>query len=213
MSYTDDISTLKKLSSTFSEKLSEAENLLHSGNITDSSKEILEAEMISEEIVNGARLLPSTIFNFNKEIDTELKDNIIETLDIKIYYIFDGDGLYIKIPRLLPKKNGGNPIYIRTSLAIALDNFFKENAKLKFKNPSTIIFKHNYNRERPENELRDHDNIELNVVVDLIAMHFLLDDSPYLLRHYYFSSEANADSTEIFVVPNDQFLELVKLIQ
>ena len=48
-----------------------------------------------------------------------------------------------------------------------------------------MIFRHVYDRNRPEREYRDHDNIELNTVVDAIAMFFLVDDTPLECRHYY----------------------------
>ena len=41
-----------------------------------------------------------------------------------------------------------------------------------------MIFRHTYDRNRPEREYRDHDNIELNTVVDAVVMFFLVDDAP-----------------------------------
>ena len=213
MSHLDDIKSLKSLTNNLSEDLSSVEHLLSTGNVIETNNKLIEIETISEKIVNKARLLPSAFFSFSEEMDDILQEKIIENTNITISYILDGDGFYVKLPRLLPKKNGGNPIYIRTSLAVALENFFKSNRKIRLTKPSTIIFKHNYDESRPEKEMRDHDNIELNVVVDLIAMHVLSDDSPLLLRHYYFSSKAQKDSTEVFVVPNDKFISTLEKIQ
>lgn len=210
MNYLDDVKKLKKITSKFSEGLDKAEKLLSEGNITETTREFLSLETLSEEITNKTRLLPSAFFNFKEEDSEILKENILESLDIVVSYILDGRGFYLKIPRLLPKKNGGNPIYIRTSVALALDDFFDVNAKLKIEEPSTIIFKHNYDINRPENKYRDHDNIELNVVVDLLAMHLLKDDSPLLLRHYYLSTPSSFDNTEVFIVPNDEFVNFIK---
>ena len=107
---------------------------------------------------------------------------------------------------ILPKKEKGNPSYIRATLQIALKKYFSENPKIRLNADSVIIFKHNYSKTRSEREYRDHDNIELNSIVDLIALYVLIDDMPLKLRHYYCSYVSEEDSTEVFVVPNTDFI-------
>ena len=111
---------------------------------------------------------------------------------------------------LLPKKNGGNAIYVRASITLSLSEFFKNNKKVMITEPSTLVVKHNYDKTRPEKEYRDHDNIELNVIIDALAMNLLPDDSPLTLRHYYFSKPTDEDSTEIFLIPNKNFIDFLE---
>ena len=46
---------------------------------------------------------------------------------------------------------------------------------------------------------------ELNAVVDALAMFLLPDDSPMRCRHYYCSIVGDEESTEVFIVPRNEF--------
>lgn len=166
--------------------------------------EAIKYEIISEKIVNNARLIP--IASGIPCIEEQISDNIIKENNVEIKYLNNDSWFYVKIPSLLPKKEKGNPSYIRATLQIALKKYFSRNKKIKFDNDCVIIFKHNYSKERNEREFRDHDNIELNSVVDLIALYVLIDDNPLKLRHYYCSYISDSDSTEVYIVPNTDFI-------
>ena len=196
-----EIKEIQKNSQNLSAILEDASFLLDSGETLNANKKFIEAEKISENIVNQTRLLPTAVGLKNRYTQNKITENIIKENKIQIEYLTK-DIFYVKIPALLPKKNGGNPIFIRSTLQVALDRYFSKNEKIILDKPSTIIFKHNYNVARPEREFRDHDNIEVNVVVDLLALYILIDDSPFRLRHFYLSASADEDSTEVFIVPN-----------
>ena len=53
--------------------------------------------------------------------------------------------------------------------------------------------------------MRDHDNIEINMVSDIIAMYVMPDDGPATCAHYYLSAVGNGDRTEVYVVPKSEF--------
>lgn len=184
--------------------LDDIEFYLERSDFENLSSECRKYEQLSEKLVNQSRLLPVT-FGFPCALDN-VKEVINKENKIVIKNI-DNKYFYIKMPVLLNKKEGGNPSYIRTTLFYALRDFFAKNKDInKFKNKCTIVFKHNYSKDRPHREMRDHDNIELNSVVDLIAMFMLTDDNPLYLDHYYLSTNTNdEDSTEIFLVPKDKF--------
>ena len=167
-------------------------------------QEAIKYEVISEKIVNNARLIP--IASGIPNIENQINENIISENNIEIKYLNENKWFYTKIPSLLPKKEKGNPSYIRATLQIALKKYFSENPKIRLDADSVIIFKHNYSKARSEREYRDHDNIELNSIVDLIALYVLIDDMPLKLRHYYCSYVSEEDSTEVFVVPNTDFI-------
>lgn len=85
--------------------------------------------------------------------------------------------LKLQMPILLPRKEKSSRSYIRGFLYPALEQFAFSRVKIRYRN-CVLIFRHVYDRNRPEREYRDHDNIELNTVVDAIAMFFLVDDTP-----------------------------------
>ena len=52
---------------------------------------------------------------------------------------------------------------------------------------------------------RDHDNIEVNMVSDIVAMYVLADDCPSVCSHYYCSAAGEEDRTTVYVVPKQDF--------
>lgn len=112
----------------------------------------------------------------------------------------------IRLPMLLPKKGRGNTEYIRGMLYPAMQEFFRDKDPVRYDN-CVLIFRHVYDRNRPERQLRDHDNVELNMVVDSVAMFLLYDDAPMRCRHYYTSVAGTEERTEVYVVPVENFLE------
>lgn len=165
-------------------------------------EELFNYENLSEKLVNNARLLP--IISGIPRAKDFVNDIIINENYVSVCYTVEG-WFYVNIPSLLTKKEKGDPSYIRATLNAGIQKFFKNNKKKKFNENCVIIFKHNYAKERTYREYRDHDNIELNAIVDLIALHVLIDDSPMKLKHFYCSKIDETDHTEVFIVPYSDF--------
>ena len=161
-------------------------------------EELFNYENLSEKMVNNARLLP--IITGLPRAKNFVDDIIINQNNVSVCYTEEG-WFYVNIPSLLTKKEKGDPSYIRATLNAGLQNYFKDNKKRKFREDCVIIFRHNYSKERTYREYRDHDNIELNAIVDMIALHVLVDDSPMKLKHFYCSCIDEIDHTEVFIVP------------
>ena len=49
------------------------------------------------------------------------------------------------------------------------------------------------------------DVMAINVVSDIVALYVMTDDAPSLCRHYYCSACAEAERTEVYVVPDTDF--------
>ena len=75
----------------------------------------------------------------------------------------------------------------------------------------TVIFRHVYDRNNPKRAWRDHDNIEIKTVIDAIALFVMEDDSPHVCQHFYCSAEGDCDKTEVYVVPQEEFLMWCKM--
>jgi hypothetical protein len=119
---------------------------------------------------------------------------------------FTAEGWFcLRMPALLPKKNKGSPAYITDPLYPAMKRFWRGKPPVRYPY-NTIIFRHVYDRERPERQYRDHDNIELNRVLDIAALYVMTDDSPMRCRHYYCSAPGSPERTEVYVVPRDEFI-------
>jgi hypothetical protein len=112
------------------------------------------------------------------------------------------------IPALLPRKERGSPEYLRGLIYPAMKRFFEEEPRFHFSD-CVIVFKHIYDSNRPEREYRDHDNIELNAVVDIIAQFVLDGDMPLRCFHFYCSAAGTTDHTEVTVVPQADFVQFL----
>jgi hypothetical protein len=199
-----DVQVANKLLNQLNDSIEKINGYIATDKKEDLINELYNYENISERLVNNARLLP--IISGTPKAKDKVQDIIIEENNIDICYTEKG-WFYVKIPSLLPKKEKGDASYIRATLQMGMKKFFETHKKKRFTDDMTIIFKHNYAKERTYREFRDHDNIELNVVVDMIALYVLVDDSPMKLKHYYCSFMEESDSTEVYVIPTKDFKE------
>ena len=171
------------------------------GNIKQAYESALRLEEVSEKTVLLTRALPAYTGNPKARLETE---NLTK-LSIPIEIGFTEEGWFsLRIPALLPKKDAGSADYIRSSLYLAMREFFLDSQPVRY-NDCVLIYRHIYARDRPERKKRDHDNIEVNMVSDIVAMYVLPDDGPSVCSHYYCSAQGQSDRTEVYVVPQCEF--------
>lgn len=156
----------------------------------------------SERLTLFARVLPA--YTGHPLAGSTVEATIAETVLAKIGFTREG-WFAAYIPALMPKKSKGSPEYIRSILYLAMRRFFAGKEPVCYPN-CVLIFRHVYDRSRPERLYRDHDNIELNAVADVIALYVLKDDAPLRCSHYYCSAAGSEDRTEVYVVPQDEFI-------
>ena len=160
----------------------------------------------AEEVALLTRALPAhTGYPRAKELT---RDSIAEAIPIEIGFTDQG-WFCLRMPILLPRKEKSSRSYIRGFLYPELEQF-ATGRRIRYQN-CVLIFRHVYDRNRPAREYRDHDNIELNTVVDAIAMFFLVDDTPLECRHYYCSAVGIRERTEVYIVPRNEFEEWLAL--
>ena len=170
-------------------------------NLPESYKQALKLEELSEETVLLTRVLPAYTGAVNAMVAV---DKIVsDTIPVKIGFTAEG-WFSVRIPALLPKKASGSADYIRSYLYPAMRRFFEGKPPVRFKD-CVIVYRHVYDKSRPEREMRDHDNIEINMVTDIIAMYVLPDDNPAVCSHYYCSATGCEDRTEVYVIPKHEF--------
>ena len=104
----------------------------------------------------------------------------ITAANVPVEIGFTAEGWFsVRIPLLLPKKERGSAEYVRSILLPALKTFFAGRPPVRFDN-CVLIYRHVYAEDRPERQRRDHDNIEINMVSDCIALYVMTDDAPGL---------------------------------
>ena len=70
-----------------------------------------------------------------------------------------------------------------------------------------IIYRHVYAEGFPDRKKRDHDNIETNEITDAIALFVMTDDAPKYCQHHHCSVEGPTERTEVYVVPEQDFVK------
>ena len=172
----------------------------------DTMEKAVSAAKQAEEVALLTRALPAhTGHPKSKELT---RDSIAEAIPIEIGFTDQG-WFCLRMPILLPRKEKSSRNYIRGFLYPELEQF-AAGRRIRYRN-CVLIFCHVYDRNRPEREYRDHDNIELNTVVDAIAMFFLVDDTPLECRHYYCSAAGSTERTEVYIVPRRGFEDWLAL--
>ena len=132
------------------------------------------AAKISEGVALKTRALPA--HTCHPRAERVAQEAISESVPVEIRLTEEG-WFYLRMPILLPRKEKSPRSYLRGFLYPALASFARERPPIRYRD-CVMIFRHTYDRNRPEREYRDHDNIELNTVVDAVVMFFLVDDAP-----------------------------------
>ena len=159
------------------------------------------AARISESVALKTRALPA--YTGHPQAEVMVQKALEEAVPIEMGFTEEG-WFCLRMPILLPRKEKSSRSYLRGFLYPAFERFTYGKSKIRYRN-GVLIFRHVYDKNRPEREYRDHDNIELNTVVDAIAMYFLVDDTPLECRHYYCSAAGDEERTEVYIVPRADF--------
>lgn len=164
--------------------------------------QLLRLEDSAERLTLLTRSLP--IYTGARSAPEDVNQIIRDVIPVEIGYTAEG-WFCLRIPLLLPKKESGSVNYIRGFLFPAMREFFRGKQPVKYER-AVIIYRHVYVRDRPERQYRDHDNIEINMVTDIVALYAMVDDCPVRCRHYYCSAAGDQERTEVYVVPQQDFI-------
>lgn len=164
--------------------------------------ETLRFQTTMERMALQARNLP--YFTWRKQARVDVGKNVLDCIPHEIGFTKEG-WFSVRIPMLLPKKNSGSVDYIREAMYPIMYNFFKDKPRVRYKD-CVIVYRHVYGIDYPNMRMRDHDNIEVNQVTDIIALYVMPDDNPNVCNHYYMSARGSENRTEIYVVPKGDFV-------
>lgn len=198
------IQTLEKLESRLQRlnvQLAGVRWFFESGSRDVAYKHALELEENCERIALLARELPSCTGHPRARADVE---EVMEKA-IPVTVGFTEEGWFsIRFPALLPKKERGSADYVRGYLYPAMRRFFEDKQPVRYPK-CVLVYRHVYDRSRPDRAKRDHDNYEINMVTDIVAAYVLPDDGPDVCDHYYCTAAGGEERTEVYVVPPEDF--------
>lgn len=195
---------LKKLTG-----LHEEQKALYQQNAHDAFYEkSFEFEASSENLTLTARTIPVATGRPSAPMDVEM----VMEKEIPVEMGFTEQGWFqLRMPLLLPQKGKGGAQYIRGFLYPAMMRFMRNDQRALRYKECILIYRHVYSRTYDERKYRDHDNIELNMVTDTVAVRVMADDSPMLCRHYYCSAAGDTERTELYVIPRTDFSKWLEM--
>lgn len=103
----------------------------------------------------------------------------------------------IELPLLLPKR-GGDSSFILTPLNELLSLHAGQLPRLK---ECTVIFRYIYGEHHRIADIRDHDNVESRVVLNVIERYLLVSDSGYYCTNIQQTAFGSSDKTIILLLP------------
>ena len=183
--------------------LADVKNAYSRHDLQEAYRAAFAFSLCMEKLALLARSMPA--LTGRKDARRDMERHILSAMPIALGYTDEG-WFCADIPALLPKKEHGGAEYIRGSLYLALRDFFRDREQPRFTD-CVLVVCHQYRRDRPERRLRDHDNIELNAVVDALALYVLRDDAPLACQHHYCSMTGERDATLVYVLSADDFPE------
>ncbi len=193
--------TEKKIKS-MGEQIKNVRFLYNRGLISESYDKAMLLEESSEKLVLLTRALPA--YTGCPQAGLEVNNIMRICIPLEIGFTFEG-WFSVRIPLLLPKKGKGSAEYVRSFLYPAMSDFFKTASPVRYTD-CVLIYRHVYDESRSERKKREHDNIEINMVSDIIALYVMSDDGPDICSHYYCSAKCNDERTEVYVVPRKDFV-------
>lgn len=122
---------------------------------------------------------------------------------VKITY---GDGiLEVTLPCLLPKKKGRySNQYLLDPLNAALEQFNRTFPIPKFRE-CTVCFVHVFRSDRASRKYFDYDNLQQKQILDVIALHAMVDDNSLLCDVHHASQPGDTDETKVFIMQKKRF--------
>lgn len=196
------LESVKKSYGKLGKKIDHLERMKSAGIDLEILEEImLDAEAEGERLSLLLRSLPTytPMIGATDEVDQVLK----EIWPIQCEYTVEG-WFKLTIPYLLPKKESGGTEYLRRPLYLILEEFFRKRPVLRIYD-AVIAYRHIYTKEYPKRRMRDHDNIETNMVSDILAMFLLPSDKPVCCSHFETSDVGESERTEVFVLKPQEF--------
>lgn len=174
------------------------------GNVQEAYEMALENERDTEKLALLYRQIP--IHTGRPSAIRDMEEIIHEEVPVEMGFTPEG-WFVLRIPRLLPRKERGKGSfeYIRGFLYPAMHRFFQDTSPVQY-DDCVIIYRHIYDPDTPERQYRDHDNIEINFVTDTVALFVMKDDAPLCCQHHYCSAAGTRERTEVYVVPETDFV-------
>ena len=192
----------KKGISDISEGFNDALRLAADGDELKAYALLLDVVKMSEKSACNLRELVSR-YGYPEEQE-ELEQIVLGSHPVDIGFTEEG-WFAVRMDPLAKTKALASKQYIRGIIGPAMRKFFADKPNVRYPK-CALIFRHVYDRNFPVRHMRDYDNVEVKQVTDVVAMYVMVDDSPLNCRVHHCCAVGSCCRTEVYVVPQDEFI-------
>lgn len=163
---------------------------------------LTETTLLFESLTCYLRRILYDIYIVNK---AEYLEKAAEAQRVRISY---GEGiLEVALPCPLPKKKGKNSNqFLLDPLNAALEQFKRTLPIPRFRE-CAVCFVHVFRSDRASRRYFDYDNLQQKQILDVIALHTMVDDNSLLCDVHHTAEPGETDETKVFVMPKKRFPE------
>lgn len=204
--FTQTMSRTGAILESMTRRLQKIQELYETGMYQACQVQLLRLEESAEQLTLLTRALPC--YTGARSAPDDVAKILKEAIPVRIGFTRES-WFCLRIPLLLPKKQSGSVNYLRGFLYPAMEEFFRGKPLIRYPN-CVLIYRHVYAKDYPERQYRDHDNIEINLVSDTVALYTMPDDNPLVCNHFYCSAAGDPERTEVYVVPQRDFPQWLK---
>lgn len=199
--YTQTLDRISQILENMMKRVATIRQLYDAGMHQAAQVQMLRLEESSERLTLLTRSLPC--YTGARSAPDDVAQIIRDAIPVEMGFTQES-WFSLRIPLLLPKKESGSVNYLRGFLLPAMEEFFRDKPLIRYPK-CVLIYRHVYARDCPERRYRDHDNIEINLVSDSVALYTMPDDNPTVCTHFYCSAAGSSERTEVYVVPRQDF--------
>ena len=182
--YTQTLDRISQILENMMKRVATIRQLYDAGMYQAAQVQMLRLEESSERLTLLTRSLPC--YTGARSAPDDVAQIIRDAIPVEMGFTQEG-WFSLRIPLLLPKKESGSVNYLRGFLLPAMEEFFRDKSLIRYPK-CVLIYRHVYARDCPERRYRDHDNIEINLVSDSVALYTMPDDNPTVCTHFYCSA-------------------------
>ena len=188
-------------------KLNLLMQMYQEGKEDEADKLLNEAISLAEKMSIRNREMILSIGNPNAKEDFE--KILEEEHPMKIGFTPQG-WFGIRMQPLALNENAASKEFIRSIIYPAMRNFFEDKNTVRY-DKCVVAYRHVLDESIEHIGRPDYTNSEIKMVTDTVAMYVMVDDSPRHCRLYHYCIPGADPHTEVYVIPEDEFVEWVKL--
>ena len=189
------------------EKMDLAAKMYQAGREAEGAVLLQEAAVLTRNMSDRYRDL--LMSSGNPDYAARLEQIMAEVHPVQIGFTEQG-WFGVRMEPLALDRETASKEYIRSIIYPAMRNFFADKDTVRY-DRCTVAYRHILDADLPVTGRPDYTNAEIKMVTDTVAMYVMVDDNPVRCRLSHTCIPGANAHTEVYVIPQEDFVEWVKL--